>query len=81
MHRVGDTGLERSSENAEKTASPVQCGAESGAVCADFSSVDPDSARFDNDLRAVIEHWPALPEAIKDSILALVTAASDGTEG
>ncbi len=72
---MGDEGLETSSENAGKTASPVQSGAESGAVGADFGSADSDSARFDNDLQAVIEHWPALPEAIKASILAMVTAA------
>lgn len=76
---MGDEGLETSPENAGKTASPVRCGAESGAVGADFGSVDPNSDRFDDDdLRVVIEHWPALPEAIKASILAMVRKAGDG---
>ena len=42
-------------------------GAESGAVDADCSPIDPD-------LQSIIERWHDLPEAIKAGILAMVQA-------
>ncbi len=47
-------------------------GAESGALRDEISSFDPDMA-------AVIKAWPALPDAIRAAILAMVRAAWDKT--
>jgi hypothetical protein len=52
----------------EKTPDLNQGGAECGAVGA---LSDP----IDADLRAIIDAWPALPEAVKSDILAMVKAA------
>ena len=66
---MGDTGLEHTLNSSEQHAVSEIGGAESGAVAAETSSIDPD-------LQAVIEAWPMLPEAIKAGILAMARAAS-----
>ncbi len=45
------------------------------------AAVEAKTAHFDADLQAVIDAWPALPEAIKAGILAMVRAAGNGAEG
>jgi hypothetical protein len=51
---------------------------ENGKVAA----VEHENARIDPDLQAIIERWPDLPDAVKASIVAMVTAARrDGAEG
>ena len=71
--QVGVRGLEPSAFSSEKTAIPQTGGAESGAVGARNSPID-------SRLRAVIEAWPTLPDAVKAGILAIVEAATDGRE-
>jgi len=45
-------------------------GAESGALGAPETLADPD-------LRAVVEGWPELPEAVRAGIVAMVQAATE----
>ena len=59
------TGLEPPQRNTEETSFSHQGGAESGAH----------SAPIGDDLRAIIEQWAELPDAVKASIVAMVTAA------
>ena len=59
---VGLRGLELPHENTEKKGVSDQSGAESGAQ----------EAQLDPELAAVVDAWPALPEAIKAGILAMV---------
>ena len=49
-------------------------GAESGALPADSAPIDPD-------LAALIDAWPTLPEAIRQSILVFARAAGSGDGG
>ncbi|MCH7685408.1 MAG: hypothetical protein IH899_01785 [Planctomycetes bacterium] len=62
------TGLERTDDSTGNNVIQGQGGAESGAVGAQSALMDPD-------LRAVIEAWPELPDAVKAGILAMVRAA------
>jgi hypothetical protein len=55
-------------ENTGKTGVSDQSSAESGAL-------DPQNAILDPELAAVVEAWPALPEAIRAGILAMIRAA------
>ena len=49
---------------------------------ADAGAVETKTAHDDPDLQAIIDAWPALPDAIKAGIVAMVTAARrDGAEG
>jgi hypothetical protein len=52
-------------QNTGKTGIPPQSGAESGAPGARKAPLDPE-------LAAVVDAWPALPEAIKAGILAMI---------
>ena len=61
-------GLEQPLLSPGKSPVPVQGGAESGAVGAQSTLVDAD-------LRAIIEAWPELPDAVKAGILAMIHAA------
>ena len=58
-------GAEHPAENLGKTAVSDQSGAQCGAL-------DAREAPFDPDLAAVVDAWPALPQAIKAGILAMV---------
>ena len=60
-----DRGLELPQRNTEETGFSHQGGAESGAH----------NAPIDADLRAIIEQWAELPDEVKASIVAMVTAA------
>ncbi len=62
------------SENAGKTGIPVQGGAESGAL-------DADSSPIGDDLQSIIDRWPGLSEAVRESILAIVQGTSKRGEG
>ena len=62
---VGLRGLELPHENTGKTGVSDQSGTESGALGAQEAPLDPE-------LAAVVDAWPALPEAIKAGILAMV---------
>jgi hypothetical protein len=42
---------------------------------ADAGAVETKTAHDDPDLQAIIDAWPALPEAIKAGILAMIRAA------
>ena len=64
----GEDRTRTPAENAGKTAILVQSGAKSGALSAEVGSIDPD-------LEAIVECWPNLSNAVKASILAMVTAA------
>ena len=60
--------------NPGKTRVAADTGADAGAV-------ETKPAQFSPDLQDIIDAWPALPEAIRAGILAMVKAASDGAEG
>ena len=57
-----------SPENIGKTGISADAGADAGAV-------ETKRQQFGPDLQALIDAWPALPEAIKAGILAMVKAA------
>jgi len=60
--------LEPSSNSPGKTPVSETGGAESGAVGAENTAIDPDLAQ-------VIEAWDSLPPAIREAILAMLRAA------
>ena len=66
---MAGTGLELPPENAGKTGVLDQGGAESGALGAR-------EAPLDADLAAVVDAWPALPDAIKAGILAMIRSGN-----
>ena len=55
-------------ENPEKTGVSANAGADAGAV-------ETKREQFSPELQALIDAWPALPEALKAGILAMVRAA------
>ena len=55
-------------KNTDKTVDSPASGAQSGALDARQGSLNPD-------LAAVVDAWPALPEAIKTGILAIIRGA------
>jgi hypothetical protein len=59
-------------ENIGKTAVPADAGADAGAV-------ETKTTHFPPDLQALIDAWPALPDAIRAGIVALVNAARDAS--
>ncbi len=61
-------GIEPSANSPEITINPAPGGAKSGALT-------PTKANIDPTLAALIDAWPALPEAIRAGILAMVRAA------
>jgi hypothetical protein len=63
---------EQTPENIGKTAFSDAMGADAGAV-------ETKIGRFPPDLQALIDAWPALPEARKAGILAMVKAAAGPT--
>ena len=63
-------GNRTNAENAGNIAIPDQSGAESGSVGAPNAPLDPN-------LELVIDRWPALSEAVKADIVALVQRASE----
>ena len=64
---VGDTGLEPTPETPRKTAFSETGGAESGAVAARGSDVDPD-------LCTIITAWPSLSRVTQQVVIQLVEA-------
>ena len=64
-NRMGDTGLEPSSNSPEKTANPQTGAAESGAVGARNGLVD------DPRLAEIVVAWPDLSVATKQAIFEL----------
>jgi hypothetical protein len=76
MKKMGDEGLELRPDSTANTTSVPRSGAESGAVAADPDAIDGAASRLqsplDADLAAVINAWPALPEAVKAGILAMI---------
>jgi hypothetical protein len=66
--RVAEEGLEPPTFSSGKTRAAQSGGAESGALGAGNAPGDPR-------LRAIIEAWPALPEATKSDILETIRAA------
>jgi hypothetical protein len=61
-------GLEHSANSSKKTPVATESGAESGALGAQESPIDPR-------LEVLVEAWPSLPEAIKVDILAMMQLA------
>ena len=61
LKMVGEEGLEPLSKTSGKTGVAVQSGAESGAVDAAISPMDPQ-------LRAIIDVWPTLPATIRAEV-------------
>ncbi len=57
--------------NPEGKANSEKCAAAGAAVELDNSTLDPD-------LQTIIDRWPALPDAIKAGIIAMVRASRDG---
>ena len=57
--------------NPEGKANSEKCAAPGAAVQIDNSTLDPD-------LQTIIDRWPALPDAVKAGILAMVQASSGG---
>lgn len=68
INASGWGGIRTPRKNAGKTQVTNQSGAESGALGAREAPIDPE-------LAAVVEAWPALPDAIKAGILAMIRAA------
>ena len=64
---MGEAGLEPPSNSPGNTGIPQAGGAESGALAAPKPPSDPD-------LRAVVEAWPELPDAVRVAVVALVKA-------
>jgi hypothetical protein len=67
------TGLEKSQDSSGNPAFPDQSCAESGA---DFA----DSGEFDPHLARLIEAWPRLSDATRDSLMAIVEEATSTAE-
>jgi hypothetical protein len=75
-------GFETTTFSAEKPGVADQGGAKSGALSGDSSNGGALLAPSDSDLMAVIDAWPGLPEAVRQSILAMLPAAKRGnTQG
>jgi len=51
---------------------------ENGVSVSDGSISPPLNGKIDTDLQAIIDAWPALPEAVKVDIVAIVKAATGG---
>jgi hypothetical protein len=68
VSKVGDEGLEPPTKSSRNSGVGDQSGAKCGAL-------DAREARFDPELAAVIDAWPALPPANKAGILAMIGAA------
>jgi len=66
---MGDTGQEHPSKMPEKPAVPITGGTESGTLQDWRRGLDPS-------LRAIVDAWPKLPEALRVGIIAMVKAAS-----
>lgn len=69
--QVAGTGFEPPNKNTGETPRRGEGGAESGALGAHSTPIDPD-------LQAIIEAWPKLNESTKAGILATVRASRDG---
>lgn len=67
LPKVAGTGFERPAKNTANAAVDGRGGAESGALGARERPIDPE-------LAAVIDAWPALPEATRSAILAMIRA-------
>jgi len=67
---VAAAGIEHGPKSSGNPGVGNQSGAQSGAVAARESPIDPEFA-------AVVNAWPALPEAIKAGILAMVRATGN----
>ena len=65
---MGGTGLEHPAKSSGFQGVLPEGGAESGAVGARMALSDPD-------LMAVANAWPTLPEAMRQSIVAMVKVA------
>jgi len=65
---MAGTGFDSPPENAGNLMGSTESGAESGALGAREAPIDPE-------LAAVVDAWPALPDAIKAAILALLNSA------
>ena len=61
-------GLEHSAKSTGKTGFSDLGGAECGALGAGLAPIGAD-------LQAIIDAWPALPEALRAGILAMIQAA------
>ena len=67
-------GIEPTTKVAGKPHDSQSGGAESGAIGAHSTPINPD-------LQAIIEAWPKLNESTKAGILATVRASRDGCPG
>ena len=57
-------------QSSENSALSEMGAAESGAIVAENTPIDPD-------LQAIIERWPDLPAAVKASIAAMAAAGDE----
>jgi hypothetical protein len=65
---LGFSVREQTPENTGKTGISADAGANAGAVETKTAHIGPD-------LQGIIDAWPALPDAIKAGILAMIRAA------
>ncbi len=72
---MGDTGPELRSANS---SDGQDLGETSNPRAAESDASDCKNAATDRDLRAVVDAWPVLPDAVKAGILAMVRASTDG---
>ena len=70
LKRVETSGIESTSESSGKQGVAAQGGAESGAVAAENTPIDPD-------LALIINAWPDLPRGVRTDILAMVKGVCD----
>ena len=79
--RLGDTGLEHPARIPAKTQFSETGGAESGAPEGETApETGPETDPSDPELEAIIRAWPALPEAVRAGIVAMVRAATGKPE-
>jgi hypothetical protein len=70
-------GTELSANSSENRGVAGRGGAESGALSGDSFSGGALPALTDPDLLAVVNAWPGLPEATRQSIVAMVQASTE----
>ena len=61
-------GVEQIANSSGNQGGALQGGAKSGALSGDSAPIDPD-------LALIVNHWPALPEKVREKIVVMVRKA------
>jgi hypothetical protein len=76
-------GVEPTVADLQSDSKPRKTSGKAGipeGMGADVGAVEPKTQHFAPDLQAIIDAWPALPEAIKAGILGMVRAAGGAVD-